>query len=140
MSSIPRVLGGLVIAPPAAGAIIGLALGLVGLTPAILFAPVIGALFGWPAAIVLGIPAYLLLRRWRLTSWYAYTLAGLLTGLAAAAIAAAAGGLTKNSARMASNSTSFSLPSVATFHEPTICGAVKPNSDQGVESSTTNQT
>lgn len=77
------VLGGLFVAPPAAGLVVGILLTFVGLFPALLIAPIYATLLGFPAAYVFGIPLYLVLRRRRVTWWGAYVAGAMLLGLAA---------------------------------------------------------
>jgi hypothetical protein len=80
-----RVLLGLALAPPVAGVAVGLvfsALGVPFVFPIVVY---LAALFGWPGAVVLGIPAYLFLRRWRGAPCLAYVAVGMLLGLATAA-------------------------------------------------------
>jgi hypothetical protein len=75
------VFSALLVAPPAAGAVVGACFSLFGLFLIFPMTVVFGALFGWPAAFLLGIPAHLALRRWHVTSRFAYAATGVLIGV-----------------------------------------------------------
>lgn len=75
------VLSALLVAPPAAGAVVGACFSLFGLFVIFPMTVMYGALFGWPAAFLLGIPAHLALRRRRVTSLFAFAATGLLIGV-----------------------------------------------------------
>lgn len=60
-----RVLSGPLLAPPAAGLVVGAGFGMLGALPALAIAPLYAGVLGWPTGLVLGIPAYRLLRHRR---------------------------------------------------------------------------
>jgi hypothetical protein len=105
-----RVLKGVLVAPLVPGAVVGLGFAVLGLPFAFPVTVFVGALFGWPAALVFGIPAHRLLQRWRMTSPLAYTAAGLLLGLAAMLTALLAGAL---AVALAGSPARDSLPVIA---------------------------
>lgn len=79
-----RIPLGFVLAPPAGGAIIGLIIGGVLHKPSImLMATTFAASYGYPTAVLLGLPMHLWLRRDRITCKGAYVAIGIGLGVAA---------------------------------------------------------
>lgn len=81
--SVGRILAGLLVAPPVAGALVSI-FSIIGL-PLFPFVVAYAAVLGWPAALLFGVPAYAILRRARVTSRLGYAGTGLVLGALAAA-------------------------------------------------------